>query len=55
VKQRDLGEYGENARGKQNIQYTRKAQTPPQTKPNHKLPFKPSHMDDKHQVLNLRG
>jgi hypothetical protein len=34
VKQRDLGEYGENARGKQNMQYTKKSQAPPQTKAN---------------------
>jgi hypothetical protein len=43
VKQSDLGEYEENTRGKQNIQYTRqgtnspsnqvKSQAPPQTKP----------------------
>jgi hypothetical protein len=43
VKQSDLGEYEENARVKQNIQYTRqstdspsnqsKSQAPPQTKP----------------------
>jgi hypothetical protein len=40
VKQRDLGEYEENVREKQNIQYTRQK---------HQLPLKPSHMDDKHQ------
>jgi hypothetical protein len=34
VKQSDLGEYEENEREKQNIQYT---------------PLKSSHMDDKHQ------
>jgi hypothetical protein len=34
VKQHDLGEYEENTREKQNIQYTRqKHQLPPQTKP----------------------
>jgi hypothetical protein len=32
-----------------------KAPTPPQTKANHKLPLKPSHMDGKHQVPNSRG
>jgi hypothetical protein len=36
VKQSDLGEYEENAREKQNIQYTRQK---------HQLPLKPSHMD----------
>jgi hypothetical protein len=40
VKQSDLGEYEENAKEKQNIQYTR---------PKHQLPLKPSHMDGKHQ------
>jgi hypothetical protein len=40
VKQRDFGEYEENVREKKNIQYTRQK---------HKLPFKPSHMDGKHQ------
>jgi hypothetical protein len=40
VKQNDLGEYEENAREKQNIQYTSQ---------NHQLPFKLSHMDGKHQ------
>jgi hypothetical protein len=40
VKQSDLGEYEENAREKQNIQYTRQK---------HQLPLKPSHMDGKHQ------
>jgi hypothetical protein len=40
VKQHDLGEYEENAREKQNIQYTRQK---------HQLPLKPSHMDGKHQ------
>jgi hypothetical protein len=40
VKQDDLGEYEENAREKQDIQYTRQKQ---------QLPLKPSHMDDKHQ------
>jgi hypothetical protein len=34
VKQSDLGEYEENVREKQNIQYTKqKTPTPPQTKP----------------------
>jgi hypothetical protein len=55
VKQSDLGEYDGNAREKQNIQYTGKTQAPPRTKANHKLPLKPSHMGDKHQVLNSRG
>jgi hypothetical protein len=32
-----------------------KAPTPPQTKANHKLLLKPSHMDGKHHVLNSRG
>jgi hypothetical protein len=32
-----------------------KAPTPPQTKANHKLPLKPSHMGGKHQVWNSRG
>jgi hypothetical protein len=32
-----------------------KAPTPPQTKANHKLPLKPSHMGGKHQVPNSRG
>jgi hypothetical protein len=36
----DLGEYEENAREKQNIQYTRQK---------HQPPLKPSHMDGKHQ------
>jgi hypothetical protein len=36
MKQSDLGEYEDNARKKQNIQYARQK---------HKLPFKPSHMD----------
>jgi hypothetical protein len=40
VKHSDLGEYEENAREKQNIQYTRQK---------HQLPLKPSHMDGKHQ------
>jgi hypothetical protein len=40
VKQSDLGEYEENAREKQNTQYTRQK---------HQLPLKPSHMDGKHQ------
>jgi hypothetical protein len=40
VKQRDLGEYEENAREKQNIQYTCQSTN---------SPLKPSHMDDKHQ------
>jgi hypothetical protein len=40
VKQGDLDEYEENAREKQNIQYTRQK---------HQLPLKPSHMDGKHQ------
>jgi hypothetical protein len=39
VKQDNLGEFEENAREKQNIQYTRQK---------HKL-LKPSHMDVKHQ------
>jgi hypothetical protein len=56
VEQGDLGEYEENAREKQSIQvYKIKAPTPPQTKANHKLPIKPSHMDGKHQVSNSRG
>jgi hypothetical protein len=50
VNQGDLGEYEENAWEKQTIQvYKAKASTPPQTKVNHKLPLKPSHMDGKHQ------
>jgi hypothetical protein len=40
VKQSDLGEYEENAREKQNIQYTRQK---------HQQPLKASHMDGKHQ------
>jgi hypothetical protein len=32
-----------------------KAPTPPQTKANHMLPLKLSHMDGKHQVSNSRG
>jgi hypothetical protein len=40
VKQSDLGEYEENAREKQNIQYTGQK---------YQLPLKPSHMDGKHQ------
>jgi hypothetical protein len=40
VKQSDIAEYKENAREKQNMQYTRKK---------HKLPLKPSHTDGKHQ------
>jgi hypothetical protein len=40
VKQNDLGEYEENAREKQNIQYTRQK---------HQLSLKPSHMYGKHQ------
>jgi hypothetical protein len=40
VKQNDLGEYEENARQKQNIQYTSQK---------HQLPLKLSHMDGKHQ------
>jgi hypothetical protein len=40
VKQGDLGEYEENAREKQNIQYTGQK---------HQPPLKPSHMDEKHQ------
>jgi hypothetical protein len=40
VKQSDLGEYGENAREKQNMQYTSQK---------HQLPLKPSHMDGKYQ------
>jgi hypothetical protein len=42
VKQGDLGEYEENAREKQNIQYIRQK---------HQLPLKPSNMDGKHQFL----
>jgi hypothetical protein len=42
VKQSDLGEYEENTREKQNIQYTRQK---------HQLPLKSSHMDGKHQFL----
>jgi hypothetical protein len=40
VKQSDLGEYEENAREKQNIQYTGKK---------HQLPLKSSYTDGKHQ------
>jgi hypothetical protein len=40
VKQSDLSEYEENAREKQNIQYTRQKR---------QHPLKPSHMDGKHQ------
>jgi hypothetical protein len=40
VKQSDLGEYKENAREKQNIQYKRQK---------YQLPLKPSHKDGKHQ------
>jgi hypothetical protein len=40
VKQYDLGEYEENAREKENIQYIRQK---------HQLPLKPSHMDGKHK------
>jgi hypothetical protein len=40
VKQSDLGEYEENERKKQNIQYTSQK---------HQVPLKPSHMDGKHQ------
>jgi hypothetical protein len=40
MKQSDLGEYEENAREKQNTQYTRQK---------HQLPLKPSHIDGKHQ------
>jgi hypothetical protein len=40
VNQGDLGEYEENAREKQNIQYTRQK---------HQLSLKSSHMDDKYQ------
>jgi hypothetical protein len=43
VKQHDLGEYEENTREKQNIQYTHQK---------HQLSLKPSHMDDKDQVMN---
>jgi hypothetical protein len=46
VKQSDLGEYEENAREKQNIQYT---------KQKHQLPLKPSHMDGKHQFSTQEG
>jgi hypothetical protein len=42
VKQSDLGEYKENAREKQDIQYTRQK---------HQLPLKLSHMDGKHHFL----
>jgi hypothetical protein len=45
VKQGDLGEYEENAREKQNIQYTREK---------HQLPLKPSHMNGKHQFLSAK-
>jgi hypothetical protein len=40
VKQSDLGEYEENVREKQNIQYIRQK---------HQLPLKPNHIDGKHQ------
>jgi hypothetical protein len=40
VKQGNLGEYEENVREKQNIQYT---------KQKHQLPLKLSHKDGKHQ------
>jgi hypothetical protein len=46
VKQRDLGEYEENAREKQNIQYTSQKQ---------QLPLNPSHTDGNHKVSNSRG
>jgi hypothetical protein len=46
VKQHDLSEYEENAREKQNIQYTRQK---------HQLPFKPSHMSGKYQFSSSRG
>jgi hypothetical protein len=45
VKQSDLGEYEENAREKQNIQYIRQK---------HQLLLKASHMDDKHQFSKLK-
>jgi hypothetical protein len=45
VKQSDLGEYEENTREKQNIQYTRQK---------HQVPLISSHIDGKHQVLNSR-
>jgi hypothetical protein len=45
VKQNDLGEFEENARGKQNIRVY---------KLKHQLPLKPSHTDDKHQFPNSR-
>jgi hypothetical protein len=40
VKQSDLGEYEENTREKQDIQYTRQK---------HQPSLKPSHMDGEHQ------
>jgi hypothetical protein len=46
MKQSDLGEYEENVREKQNIQYTRQK---------HQLPLKSSHMDGKYQVPNSKG
>jgi hypothetical protein len=45
VKQSDLGEYEENAREKQNIQYTRQSNN---------SPLKPSHIDGKHQSPPLQ-
>jgi hypothetical protein len=45
VKQSDLGEYEENAREKQNIQYTGKK---------HQLPLKSSYTDGKHQCPPLQ-
>jgi hypothetical protein len=45
VKQSDLGEYEENTREKQNIQYTRQK---------HQLPLKPSHMNGKHKFSKLK-
>jgi hypothetical protein len=55
VKQSDLGEYGENAKGKNNIQYTGKNTISPQTKANHKLPIKPNHMDDNIKFQTQEG
>jgi hypothetical protein len=46
VKQSDLGEYEENIREKQDIQYTRQK---------HQLPLKSSHMDGKHKFSSSRG
>jgi hypothetical protein len=55
VKQGDLGEYEENAREKQNVQYTRQSTNSPSNQGKSQAPLKPSHMGGKHHVPNSKG